>query len=138
MEFLGQYPPSPELDKSFLTKYADYNLHTLYRYTHMIKGFMKWYGEPLVDVNIKVPKTLPPYTEDVDIEKLLDAVVDKKTHKGVIARDKLRGSLVGFRRLYFCSFFLFKFRETARRPNYQDRNTSRTKYFICYTTHRPT
>jgi hypothetical protein len=76
--------------RGLLTKYAGYNLHTLYRYTHMIKGFMKWYGEPLVDVNIKVPKTLPLYTEDVDIEKLLDAVVAKKTHKRVIASDKLQ------------------------------------------------
>jgi hypothetical protein len=38
---------------------------------------MKWYGEPIDDVKIKVPKTLPPYTEDDDIEKLL-AVIPRK------------------------------------------------------------
>ncbi len=43
----------------------------------MIRGFMKWYGEPIDDVKIKVPKTLPPYTEDDDIEKLL-AVIPRK------------------------------------------------------------
>jgi hypothetical protein len=49
IDFLGQFPPSPELAKSFLARYADYNPHTLYRYTHMIKSFMQWYGEPLTD-----------------------------------------------------------------------------------------
>ncbi len=70
MDFLGQYPPSPELAKSLLAKYAKYNAYTLYRYTQMVKAFLKWYGEPLSDVHIKIPKALPTYTEDVDIQKL--------------------------------------------------------------------
>jgi integrase len=88
-EFLGQFPPSPELAKSFLAQYANYNPHTLYRYAQMVKAFMNWYGEPLTDLHIKIPKSLPSYTEDVDIEKLLAAAGDKKTHKGVIVRDTL-------------------------------------------------
>jgi hypothetical protein len=51
-DFLGQFPPSPELAKKYLVRYANYNAHTLYRYTHMIKSFMKWYGEPIDDVHI--------------------------------------------------------------------------------------
>jgi integrase/recombinase XerD len=36
-----------------------------------------------------VPKTLPPYTEDSDIEKLFEAIKNKRSHKGCIERDLL-------------------------------------------------
>ena len=87
--YLSRYPPSPELAKGFLARYADRKPRTLYRYSQMIKVFMKWYGEPMVDFKVKVPRTLPPYTGDSDIEKLLGAIKNKKTHKGCIARDSL-------------------------------------------------
>jgi integrase/recombinase XerD len=87
--YLGEYPPSPELAKSFLAQYNDRKPRTLYRYTQMIRGFMKWYGEPIDDVRIKVPKTLPPYTEDRDIEKLLAIIPQKRSHKYCIERDQL-------------------------------------------------
>lgn len=89
MNHLGSYPPSPELAKSFLAQYVGKKAPTLYRYTQMIKAFMKWYGEPIDDVKIKVPKTLPPYTEDADIEKLLAVIPKKRSHKGCIERDQL-------------------------------------------------
>ena len=89
MNYLGNYPPSPELAKSFLAQYASRKVRTLYRYTQMIRGFMKWYGEPIDDVKIKVPKTLPPYTEDSDIEKLLAVIPKKRSHKDLIERDQL-------------------------------------------------
>ena len=88
-EYLGGYPPSPQLAKAFLVKYSDHKPRTLYRYAQMIKGFMKWYGEPLEDLKIKIPKSLPPYTDDAKIEKLIRAIESKKTHKGTIIRDKL-------------------------------------------------
>ena len=50
---------------------------------------MKWYGEPIEDLKIKIPKSLPTYTEDTDIQKLLKAIEDKKTHKKTIIRDML-------------------------------------------------
>jgi site-specific recombinase XerD len=50
---------------------------------------MKWYGQPMDDFQAKVPKTLPPYTEDSDIEKLFATIENKKTHKGCIVRDRL-------------------------------------------------
>jgi len=30
---------------------------------------MKWYGEPLENFKVKVPKSLPPYPEDAEIER---------------------------------------------------------------------
>ena len=87
-EYLGAYPPSPELAKAFLGQYAGHKPRTLYRYTQMLRVFLKWYGEPL-ELKVKVPKTLPPYTEDNDIEKLLRAAENKKTHKKLATRDIL-------------------------------------------------
>ncbi len=50
---------------------------------------MKWYGEPMDDFRIRVPKTLPPYTKDSEVERLLSAIVNKRSHKGCIVRDTL-------------------------------------------------
>ncbi|UCD54491.1 MAG: tyrosine-type recombinase/integrase, partial [Dehalococcoidia bacterium] len=93
-EYLGGYPPSPQLAKAFLVQYSDRKPRTLYRYTQMLKGFMKWYGEPLEDLKIKIPKSLPPYTENSQIEKLLKAIEAKKTHRGTIVRDSLLIELI--------------------------------------------
>jgi integrase/recombinase XerD len=41
------------------------------------------------DFRVRVPKSLPPYTDDNDVEKLFRAIENKKTHKGCIARDSL-------------------------------------------------
>ncbi|OGN96368.1 MAG: hypothetical protein A2Y89_00080 [Chloroflexi bacterium RBG_13_51_18] len=89
MDSLGAYPPSPELAKNFLAQYSNRKAPTLYRYAQMIKNFMKWYGEPIDDVKIKVPKTLPPYTEDSNVEKVLAVIPKKRSHKGCIERDQL-------------------------------------------------
>ncbi len=88
-EYLNSYPPSPELAKGFLAQYADRKPRTLYRYAQMIRVFMKWYGEPMDDCRIKVPKTLPPYTKDSEVERLVSAIGNKRSHKGCIVRDTL-------------------------------------------------
>jgi len=91
-EFRGYFderPPSPDLAKAFLTRYADRKPRTRYRYTQMIKAFMRWYGQPIDDVKVRVPKSLPPYTEDEALEKLLRAIDNHKTHKSSIPRDRL-------------------------------------------------
>ena len=88
-EYLNRFSPSPELAKGFLVQYVDKKPRTLYRYSMMIKMFMKWYGEPIDDYKVKVPKTLPGYTEDDDIDKLLQSIENKKTHTGCIVRDSL-------------------------------------------------
>jgi len=88
-EYLNSYPPSPELAKAFLSQFADKKPRTLYRYAQMIRVFMKWYGEPMDDFKVKVPKSMPPYTENSDVEKLFRAIQNKKTHKGCVTRDSL-------------------------------------------------
>ena len=45
-QYLGSYPPSTDLAKSFLAQYANRKPRTLYRYAQMLRMFMKWYGEP--------------------------------------------------------------------------------------------
>jgi len=87
-EYIGGFPPTAELAKGFLSQYIDRSLRTQARYNKMISGLMKWYGEPL-DLKVKVPKSLPEYTKDSDIEKLVAAVKNKKSHKGSIVRDLL-------------------------------------------------
>jgi integrase/recombinase XerD len=88
-EYLNGYPPSGPLAKAFLAQFANRKPRTLYRYAQMLRVFMKWYGEPMDDFKVRVPKSLPPYTEDSDIEKLFRAIETKKTHKGCIVRDSL-------------------------------------------------
>ncbi len=88
-EYLGSFPPSSELAKGFLSQYADRKPRTLYRYAQMIRVFMKWYGEPMDDFKVRVPKQLPPYTPDSEVEKLFTAIENKRTHKGCIVRDSL-------------------------------------------------
>ena len=52
----------------------------------MLRCFMKWYGEAL-DITIKIVMSLPPFTEDVEIKRLLEAAEDNKSHKKCIVRD---------------------------------------------------
>ncbi len=87
-EFLGEYPPSPELAESFLAQFAKHKPTTLYRYHSIVKTFMRWYGEDLQS-HIKLPDTLPDYVEPDDITKLKEAMQSKKTHKRVIERNVL-------------------------------------------------
>ena len=87
--FLGGSRPSPSLAKEFISGYHQRSLSTQARYTATIKGFMRWYGEPIDDVKIKVPKRLPQYVEDDQIDKLLSTIRGKKSHKRSIERDLL-------------------------------------------------
>ena len=86
--FLDSNPPNAELATSFLAQFATLTSNTLYRYHAIINGFMTWYGEPL-ETRVKVPKTLPQYVEDADVEKLRNALRLNQSHKGVIERNLL-------------------------------------------------
>jgi site-specific recombinase XerD len=88
-DHLGDYPPSAELAKSFISRYLDKKPRTLYRYAQMVRMFMKWYGEPINDFKVRVPKSLPPYTDNGDIDRLFQAIESKATHKKLITRDRL-------------------------------------------------
>jgi len=87
-KFLSGRPPTVDLAKEFLVQFAERSTNTRYRYTSLIKSFMAWYGEKL-DVKVKVPKQLPEYVEEEDIEKLIAAMRGRKTHKKSIERDVL-------------------------------------------------
>ena len=54
----------------------------------MIGSFLKWYGETW-DLKVKIPKTLPAYVEDSDIDKLFKAIEAKRTHRSCIVCDAL-------------------------------------------------
>jgi len=88
-EFLADARPSPSLAREFISGYYQRSLSTQARYTATIKGFMRWYGEPIDDVKIKVPKHLPQYVKNEQIEKLLSSIRDKKSHKRTVERDLL-------------------------------------------------
>jgi integrase/recombinase XerC len=92
-EHLGSHQPSAELAKSFLSRYVDKKPRTLYRYAQMVLMFMKWYGEPVKNFKVRVPRSLPTYTDDSDIDKLFAAIETKATHKRLITRDRLLAEL---------------------------------------------
>jgi integrase len=68
-QFLGSYPPSVELAKSFLSQYLTRKTSTLARYTGIISQFMAWYGEP-IDVHIPRPKPLPQMVDSSDTDRI--------------------------------------------------------------------
>jgi len=85
---LGEFPPTPELAKSFLSQFKDRKPTTIARYVAILKVFFKWYGEEL-DINIRVSKILPSYVKKSDIDLLLEALKSKRSHKETINRDIL-------------------------------------------------
>lgn len=88
-EYLGELPPTIEATKSFLARFTHLKPRSRYRYTQMIQTFMTWYGQPLTEVTVKIPKDLPTYIEDKDIEKLLAVVDTKRSHMDTVERDRL-------------------------------------------------
>ena len=87
--YIGDLPPSSSLVKSFIAQYADRAPATQARYASTLKAFMKWYGQPMDDFHIKVPKTLPQYVEDTEIDRLIRAIEEKRSHKKSIVKDRL-------------------------------------------------
>jgi integrase len=88
-ELLGSNQASIELAKFYLYQFTAKKPRTLYRYTRMVRMFMKWYGEPIEDFKVRIPKSISPYTDDADIDKLLDAIENKATHKKIVTRYRL-------------------------------------------------
>ncbi|MFC2035535.1 tyrosine-type recombinase/integrase [Chloroflexota bacterium] len=88
LNFLDGSPPSPELAYSYLARFTKHQPTTLYRYASIVKTFMGWYGEKL-DIKIRLPERLPNYVEQDDIDKLKEAMKNKKTHKKVVERNLL-------------------------------------------------
>jgi len=86
--YLGESPPSLQLATSFLAQFSDREPRTLARYLSIIKGFMIWCGEDM-PVKVPLPRQLPQYVDPSDVDRLLTAVRNKRTHKETILRDTL-------------------------------------------------
>ncbi len=87
-DYLGEYPPSEQLAKGFLAQYTGLKPHTWYNYVGEVKRFMSWYGEGIT-LKAKLPKSIPTYHEDQDVEALLAVIKTKRTHKKMMPRDTL-------------------------------------------------
>jgi integrase len=87
-EYLGEFPPTPELGKKFLGQFASRKIATLYRYTQVLTAFFNWYGEKL-GVKIRMPHRLPEYVEDATVNKFIDAIQNRSSHKKLAKRDVL-------------------------------------------------
>jgi len=85
---LGEFPPSAQLGKQFLGKWARSRPATLRKYYGIIRDFLRWYGEEL-NLKISVPHNLPEYVREADIEKMLNVISNKRSHKQTILRDTL-------------------------------------------------
>ena len=88
LTFLGEFPPSVELATKFLAAYSNRSRATLFRYAGMVRGFMDWYGDGL-DLKFKRPKHLPQWVNPEDIDKLVESIQKKRSHKGTVERDVL-------------------------------------------------
>jgi integrase/recombinase XerD len=86
--YLSDNPPSSILAKSFLSRWSRSKPATLYKYLSIIRGLLSWYGED-IDLKVRLAHQLPEYVEDDSVQRLIDAVQKKRTHKGTIRRDIL-------------------------------------------------
>jgi integrase len=84
-----EYPPSIELAMSFLNRYRRRSDNTKAKYFFILSGFFRWYTGAKFPVKIKQPKMLPQYVPKEEINRLLDTLRTKKTHKKKIERDIL-------------------------------------------------
>ena len=61
-------------------------MNTQAKYAAIIKGFVKYYGEPIEDLKIRRPQAAPQIVEEENLEKLFDAARNKKSHKKKVDR----------------------------------------------------
>ena len=77
---LGEFPPSTELAIRFLAQYRERAPNTIIRYIFMLSVFFRWYsGDKLTAA--QPPKILPQFVPCKDLEKLLEFINNRKTHK---------------------------------------------------------
>jgi integrase len=87
--FLGEFPPTIKLAVHFLSQFSDRKPNTRARYAHVIAAFFRWYNGEKLPIKIRVPKILPQYVPGEDIDRLIDSIKNKKSHKKTIKRDVL-------------------------------------------------
>jgi site-specific recombinase XerD len=86
-EFIGEYPPSIELFTRFYQRFSSLALSTRARYYFVFSAFFNWYNGQKIPFKIKAPKPLPQNVPDEDLEKLLEVMRGKKSHKRTLERD---------------------------------------------------
>jgi integrase len=87
--FLGQYPPTVELAVQFLTQFKDLKLNSKARYSFVLNAFFSWYSGEKLPIKIRQAKLLPQYVPGEDIDRLIEGIKGKKSHKKSIDRDVL-------------------------------------------------
>jgi integrase len=88
-KFLGGYPPSADLAKQFLSQYLDRKQNTRAGYYAQIAMFMKWYGDPIDDCRVSPAEEMPELVDSRDLDRIEEAIRNRKTHKKLIQRDIL-------------------------------------------------
>jgi site-specific recombinase XerD len=86
-EFIGEYPPTIELFTRFFQRYSKLALSTRARYYYVFSAFFDWHSGQKLPFKIKAPKPLPQHVPDEDVEKLLTAMRERKSHKKLVERD---------------------------------------------------
>ncbi|MDM8000091.1 MAG: site-specific integrase [Dehalococcoidia bacterium] len=87
--FLGGYPPSANLAKQFLSGYLDRKQNTRAGYYAQLAMFMKWYGDPIDDCRVSPAEEMPELVDSRDLDRIEEAIRNRKTHKKLIQRDIL-------------------------------------------------
>ena len=88
-KFLGGYPPSADLAKQFLSQYLDRKQNTRAGYYAQIAMLMKWYGDPIDDCRVSPAEEMPELVSSRDLDKIEEAIRNRRTHKKKIQRDIL-------------------------------------------------
>jgi integrase/recombinase XerD len=88
-KFLGGYPPSADLAKQFLSQYLNRKQNTRAGYYAQIAMLMKWYGDPIDDCRVSPAEEMPEVVESRDLDRIEEAIRNRKTHKKLIQRDIL-------------------------------------------------
>ena len=93
----------------FLGQFAGLKLNTRARYAFVLSAFFRWYSGEKLPMKIRQAKILPQYVPGEDIDRLIERIKGKKSHKKSIERD------IGRRQLllpvddnYFCRFPSFR------------------------------
>lgn len=75
----GDSPDHPSAIR-FLGLYKDRSSSTRATYVYMLNGFFKYYNNSELPMKVKADKSLPQLVEDRQIDRLIAAMTDKRTH----------------------------------------------------------
>jgi len=88
-EFISNFPPTTELAAQFLGQYVDRKPNTKARYHFTVSAFFRWYSGDGLSFKVKTPKLVAHIVTDEEIERVIDSIKNKKSHKNSLERDIL-------------------------------------------------